>query len=97
MIFADIEYQADYRSFHEELDAFVHANFSHVQSGIQGDSWIWIFDGEMKVAIDTFSSMKHQIKSDVPGRHVQQVIDILRSKYRIKIYRAPELETHEDA
>lgn len=96
MIFADIEYQVDYCSFHEELVAFIHANFSHVQSGIQIDSWIWIFDGGVKVAIDTFSSMKHQIKSDVPGRHVQQVIETLSSKYRIKIYQAPELEPHEE-
>lgn len=96
MIFADIEYQSDYRSFHKELDAFMRANFSQVKSGIQSDSWIWIFDGEVKVAIDTFSSMKHQIKSDMPGRHVQQVIEILRSKYTTKIYQTPELEAHEN-
>jgi hypothetical protein len=97
MIFADIEYQTDYRSFHEELNLFVRANFSRVESGIQGDSWIWIFDGEVKVEIDTFSSMTHQIKSDVPGQHVQNVIEILRNKYIINIYQAPELEAHEDA
>ena len=55
------------------------------------------FDGEVKVAIDTFSSMKHQVKSEKPGRHVQKVIEALQLKYKVKVYERPELEGHEDA
>ena len=96
MIFADLEYEAEYGEVHSELVSFVNSHFSQVQSGLQGDSWIWIFDGDEKVAIDTFSSMKHQIKSRKAGAHVQRVIDTLRAKYKLKMYEEPELEGLED-
>jgi len=59
MIFADMEYQNEYSDFHSELVVFIESNFSMVKSGLQGDSWIWIFEADEKVAINTFSSMKH--------------------------------------
>ena len=96
MIFAEIEYQSEYRDFHPELAAYIGAQFSLVKSGLQGDSWIWILDGEEKVAVDTFSSMKHQIKSQKDGQHVQNVIETLRLKYKVRVYETPELEGHED-
>ena len=95
MVFADIEYQKHYAEFHAELLAFVEKNFSKVQSGLQGDSWIWILDGEEKVAVDTFTSMKHQIKSPKAGAHVQNVIAALRPHFVMKVYEEPELEAHE--
>ena len=95
MVFADIEYQKHYSEFHAELLAFVGKHFSKVQSGLQGDSWIWILDGEEKVAIDTFTSMKHQIKSPKAGPHVQKVIETLRRHFVMKVYEEPELEPHE--
>jgi hypothetical protein len=67
MIFARIEYQGHYDDFHDRLLAYLGAHFSKVQAGHQGDSWIWVLDGEEKVAIDTFTSMKHQIKSARAG------------------------------
>ena len=96
MIFAEMEYQKHYDDFHDELLAFIAAQFSHVQSGHQGDSYIWIGEGEEKVAIDTFTSMKHQIKSPKPGPHVQNVIDILLLKFKVRVYDKPEFEGHED-
>jgi hypothetical protein len=97
MIFAELQYQNDYREIHAELLAFLDAHFPQVRSGLQGDSWVWIFDGEEKVEIDTFTSMKHQIKSPKAGQHVQKVIEILRLKYRVRVYEEPEPEGHEDA
>ena len=96
MIFADFEYSDKYSDVHSELVGFVNAHFSQVKSGLQGDSWIWILDGDEKVAIGTFSSMKHQVKSKKPGVHVQQVIDALRLRYKLKVYEEPELEGIED-
>lgn len=96
MIFAEMEYQSKYREFHAELLAFISTHFSQVKSGLQGDSWVWIFDGEEKVAIDTFTSMKHQIKSPKAGQHVQSVIEALLLKYKLKVYEEPEPEGHED-
>lgn len=97
MIFAEIGYQKHYSDFHAELLAFVGKHFSQVQSGLQGDSWIWILDGGEKVAIDTFTSMKHQIKSPKSGAHVRKVIETLLRQFEMKVYEKPELEPHEGA
>lgn len=96
MIFAEMEYPENYQDFHARLNEHLAAHFPRFQSGIQGDSWFWIGDGEQKVAIDTFSSMKHQVKAAKPGPHVQAVIEALRLKFRLKIYAEPVLEGHED-
>ncbi len=96
MIFAEMDYQEHYSVLHPELVAFVQKNFSLMQSGLQGDSWIWIMDGEEKVAIDTFTSMKHQIKASTSGSHVNKVIDTLARQYKVKVYEKPEREGHED-
>jgi hypothetical protein len=95
MIFATMEYQKHYSDFHAELLAFVERHFSRVESGLQGDSWIWILDGEEKVGIDTMTSRKHQIKSPKAGAHVQQVIDTLRLGFQLRVYEKPEPEAHE--
>ena len=97
MIFAEMEYPKHYSDFHAELLAFIGRHFLHVQSGLQGDSWIWILDGEEKVAIDTFTSMKHQIKSPKAGVHVQKVIETLLRQFEVKVYGEPAPEGHENA
>jgi hypothetical protein len=96
MIFAEIDYPDDHWTFHEKLKEFLQSHFLRIESGVQGDSWFWIFDGEQKVAIDTFSSMKHQVKSGKTGKHVQQVIAALQLKFKVKVYAEPKWESHED-
>lgn len=96
MIFAEMEYQEEYWNFHTQLHEHLSAHFQHLKSGIQGDSWFWIYDDGQKVAIDTFTSMKHQIKASVASPLVESVIEALQLKYRVKVYHEPELETHED-
>jgi hypothetical protein len=95
MIFAELEYQKDYSEMHAELVTFARSRFLLVESGIQGDSWIWILDGGEKVQIDTFTSMKHQVKSAKPGPHLQNVIEALRGTYQMKVYESPMPEGHE--
>jgi hypothetical protein len=97
MIFAELKYPDHYSDVHAELFALVSTEFSNVDGGLQGDSWIWILDGEEKVAIDTFTSMRHQIKSPRAGSHVQKVIDLLRRNYALDVYDEPEWEAHEGA
>jgi len=97
MIFANIDYEQDYSDVHQELVEFIKAHFDTVDSGLQGDSWIWIYDGEDKVEIDTFSSMKHQIKcASKQSPLVDKIIDLLASKYIVHKFSQPELEPHED-
>ena len=95
MIFAELEYQEDYWDVHEELKNYLLQHFEGVESGLQSDSWFWITIDRVRVSLDTFSSMKHQIKSDKPGPHVQQVLDLLERRFRITIYAPPEPEGHE--
>jgi hypothetical protein len=96
VIFAELQYSGHYEDVHRELEVFLPQHFLQVESGIQGDSWFWIHDGEEKVAINTFTSMKHQVKCVSPGKHVQRVIEALRAKYEVRVYDSPELEGHED-
>jgi hypothetical protein len=97
MIFAEMEYTADYWVFHKELEEYLAGHFEKIESGLQGDSWFWILEHGQKVAIDTFSSMKHQIKATSFGPHVQEVIEVLRFTYKVNIYVEPRLEGHPNA
>ncbi|MDC7827249.1 hypothetical protein PQS90_18995 [Pseudomonas sp. BLCC-B13] len=96
MIFAEIEHPEEYWEFHEELKQHLSQHFENVEHGLQADSWFWVFIEKNKVAIDTFSSMKHQVKSAGPGSHVQYVISVLQEKYKVNVYLTPELEGHGD-
>ncbi len=92
MIFAELEYPEHYSDFHDELVEFIQLTFPDIQYGHQGDSWIWITDSKEKVEIDTFTSMKHQIKSAHDGNLVQKVMATLSAKYKLRVYETPELE-----
>jgi hypothetical protein len=96
MVFADLQYSGPYEDAHDGLYAFLHSRFDRVEGGLQGDSWIWIWFDENKVAVDTFSAMTHQIKSPRPGRHVERVIGVLKEEYNVTVYPRPEIEPHED-
>lgn len=91
MIYAELDYPEHYSDIHDALVEYLQANFENVQHGHQGDSWIWITDGNEKVMVDTFSSIKHQIKSARDGSLVQQVITKLLDKYKFRVYEASEL------
>ena len=95
VIFAELDYDCSYDEAHDQLSSVLRRSFSMVEDGHQGDSWIWVHDGSVKVAIDTFSSMKHQVKSELPGEHVQRVLDALGRHYRLLIKNPPEPEGHE--
>lgn len=95
MIFAEMEYPEEYWEFHEELKQYLSQHFDNVEHGLQSDSYLWIFIEKNKIALDTFSSMKHQVKSAKPGAHVQQVISVLQKKYKVNVYSTPDREGHE--
>lgn len=97
MIFAELDYDEDYADIHDEVVTYVRSQFSDVQSGLQGDSWVWIFDGEEKVAIDTFSSMKHQIKCERQRSPLlEKVIESLSREFTVRRLASAELEPHEE-
>ena len=97
MIFAEIKYDEHCDDFHAPLLKQIKAHFNKVDSGLQSDSWIWVWEGNDRVKIDTFSSMHHQIKSDYKENAlVQEVIKVLQKKYTVVVYHEPQLEAHED-
>ena len=55
MIFGELQYDEHYSEIHADLVALIQDNFAHVESGLQGDSWIWITEGDEKVAIDSIN------------------------------------------
>jgi hypothetical protein len=87
--FAQVDYPGDHWDEHVAIVALIESYFPNIQHGVQGDSWIWITDGGNKVAIDTFSSTKHEVKSNIYGPHVQKVIEALRTKYDVKVFNEP--------
>jgi hypothetical protein len=95
VIFAALDYPESYEEIHDDLVAFVKARFASVESGLQSESWIWVHLGNEKVAIDTFTGMKHLIKSTRSGSHVDAVVGALRSAYTVHVYSTPVLEPHE--
>ena len=97
MIFADLDYEGDYWDHHDRIVALITRQFANVESGHQCDSWIWVREGEHKVAVDSFSSMKHQVKSRTRNNPlVAKVISCLKTKYDVRVFEEPEVEPHEE-
>jgi len=95
MIFAKLNYEGGYEDWHDDLAEYLSSEFPDVKNGFQCDSWIWIFIGNNKVAVDSFTSHKHWIKSDNSGNHVETVIKTLMLNYQIIILDELENEPHE--
>lgn len=96
MIFAELQYEGHYGDQHEALVALLGQAFRQVRSGYQGDSWVWVMDGGEKVAVDTFTSLRHQVKSPRPGPHVQRVLAALQGAWALSLFDPPAWEGHED-
>ena len=95
MIFAELQYDQSYYEVHEPLVALLGRHFPNVESGLQGDSYAWVLDNGQKVAVDTFTSMHHQVKSPKPSSLVNQVLAVLARQYQLRILDPPEFEAHE--
>ncbi len=95
MIFAKIKYEGKYTTRHNEIVEIAKRHFNRIKFGYQADSWVWIYIGDRMVAIDSFSSEKHWVKSEWDGPHVDIVIDVLKKYYELEILDEPELEPHE--
>lgn len=96
MIFAKLEYSEPFEEMHDELCSLMRSHFSDVEAGRQSDSWIWIHAGAHKVAVDTFTSITHEVKSACPGKHVDDVISALKQEFSVVVLNEPEWEGHED-
>lgn len=91
-VFAVIEHSQSYYAFYNELLDYIKTHFSDVKSGVQGDVYIWIRQGEEKVSVDTFSAMQFEIKSDKKSALLQAVIDTIQKKYPVRLCDIPEIQ-----
>jgi len=97
MIFAEIKSSQSYYDLYPELLEVIEGIFENVQSGVQGDAWIWVEQGDEKVALDTFSSMQFQIKSTQPSSILlKKVISELEKRFDLIIYPQAIIEGHDD-
>lgn len=81
----------------EALVTRLKQHYKNIEWGRQGEDWIWIYRADMKVEIDNFSAMIHEIKS--PSQHrrlVKQVITKLSEHYELEVLPEPILEAHEE-
>ena len=93
MIYGEIISDQDYYSQYPVLLEFLEKHFENVEAGVQGDAWIWINEGKEKVMLDTFTSMRFQIKSKkVGGSLIEKVISVLKKNFDLYIYNEPEDE-----
>ena len=95
MIFAELQYDQPYSDAHSSLVALLGQHFQSLESGLQGDSWIWILDKGLKVSADTFTSMHHQVKASQPSWLLDQVLAILANQYKLRMADPPAPEGYE--
>ena len=87
--YAVIEHSQEYSEFYEELLAYIQQHFSTIESGIQGDAWIWVTDGDSKVELDTFYSMQFEVHSDSQSPLLVSVLELIQQKYTLRFYDQP--------
>lgn len=96
MIYAKLRYSEHYSEKHDEILSCLRRDFEKVEEGLQGDSWVWVFDKDDKVQIDTFTAMHHEVKcSNRDSILVGKVIDSLKKEFDVEAYDQPEFEPHE--
>ncbi|BFM13908.1 hypothetical protein R50073_00910 [Maricurvus nonylphenolicus] len=93
MIYARFVTEADI----EALVTLLKQHYKNIEWGQQGEDWIWIYRADMKVEIDNFTAMIHEIKSPSQNRRlVRQVITKLSEHYELDVLSEPMLEAHEE-
>ena len=83
MVFAELKYDGEYAEQHTPLHNHLAKHFTRVESGLQGDSYVWVFRDSEKVAVDTFTSVRHQVKSAYRGSLVREVMSVLQYAYEV--------------
>jgi hypothetical protein len=82
VIFAEL-----YRDHFDEILGSLTGQFKDIQSGRQGDDWIWIHLGDDKIEIDSFYSMELEVKGK--RKHymtAMQVIQKMDTSWIIQVF-----------
>ena len=89
VIFAEL-----HRSKFDEILQSVTEQFKDIQSGRQGDDWIWIhLADDEKIEIDSFFSMQLEVKGKY--KHLTlatQILQNLNERYILQVFDPPKLD-----
>jgi len=88
VIFAEL-----HRDRFAEILQTLKEQFENIQSGRQGDDWIWIHLDEDKLEIDSFYSMELEVKGKYKYLTVaKQIIQNLNDIWILKIFDPPKID-----
>lgn len=88
VIFAELN-----RNHFDEILQTLSEQFKNIQSGRQGDDWIWIHLGEDRIEIDSFYSMELEVKGK--RKHhttAMQIIQKMEKSWIIQVYDPPKVD-----
>lgn len=89
LTFGAVAHDRPYAEFFDELSARLAARFGTVESGIQGDAWIWIFREGLKVEVSTFYSERFEISAEQDHALLRDAIAFLQAAYGVRLYDPP--------
>ena len=68
--------------------------FKDIQSGRQGDDWIWIHVGDDKIEIDSFFSLQLEVKGAYKQQMiVKQILQDLNEHCILQVFDPPKIDT----
>ena len=88
VIFAELN-----RDYFDEIIQTLTEHFEHIQSGRQGDDWIWIHFGDDKIEIDSFYSMALEVKGKYRYLAIAtQIIQRMKEDWILQIFDPPKMD-----
>jgi hypothetical protein len=88
VIFAEL-----HRDHFDEILRSLMVQFKNIQSGRQGDDWIWIHLGDDKIKIDSFYSMQLEVKGKRKHYTVaMQLIQNLEKDWIVQVFDPPKVD-----
>lgn len=89
VVFAELN-----RDHFDEILQSLTSHFKNIQSGRQGDDWIWIHMGDDKIEIDSFYSMELEVKGKRKHYTVaMQIIQKMDDSWIIQVFEPPKIDT----
>ena len=90
VIFAELN-----RDYFDEILQSLMDQFKDIQSGRQGDDWIWIhLTDDDKIEIDSFFSMQLEVKGKYKHYQIaEQVLQNMEKNWILQVFDPPKIDT----
>ncbi len=88
VIFAELN-----RDHFDEILQTLTEHFENIQSGRQGDDWIWVHLGDDKIEIDSFYSMELEVKGKYRYIEIaEQIIRRMKDNWILHVFDPPKMD-----